>query len=60
MAGKEQSTGLYDLRYALHYDENDPVQICRVWDHCHAVSTLQGIANRTGPNLYVLYWTFGD
>ena len=25
------------------------------WDHCHTLATLQGVVNRTGPNLYITF-----
>lgn len=47
--------GLYDLRYTLNIDTADPQQVNRAWDHCHALSTLQGVVNREHPLLYYLY-----
>lgn len=46
---------VYDLRYALKFDPQNPQQVAAAWDHAHAVATLQGIVNRDAPNLYVLF-----
>ena len=51
---------VFDLRYTLHYDREDRAQISMVWDHCHAASALQGIVNRAGPNLFILYSTYEE
>lgn len=46
---------LYDLRYTLKINTSDSKQVDMSWDHCHAVSTLQGIVNRDAPRLYLKY-----
>ena len=46
---------LYDLRYALDIDTHKPEDVDMAWDHCHTVATLQGIVNRSGPKLYLIY-----
>lgn len=46
---------IYDLTYALEFDANDREQVEAAWDHCHAVSTLQGIVNREEPRLYLRF-----
>ncbi|NLE60831.1 MAG: hypothetical protein GX616_20995, partial [Planctomycetes bacterium] len=46
---------MYDLRYALRFDAQNPQQVAAAWDHVHAVATLQGIVNREEPSLYVLF-----
>jgi hypothetical protein len=51
---------VYDLRYALKYDSGNPQQVAAAWDHVHTVATLQGIVNRDGANLYVLFVGDGD
>ncbi len=47
--------GMYDLRYTITQDLNDPDKLSETWDHCHAVATLQGIVNRDHPRLYLLF-----
>ena len=49
------SIDVYDLTYALRFDANNQEQVEAAWDHCHAVSTLQGIVNREGPRLYIRF-----
>lgn len=34
---------------------NDSVQVLRMWDELHAITTLQGIVNRKKPRLYIRY-----
>ena len=46
---------VFDLRYTLKIDTNDPVQLRMAWDHCHAVAALQGLVNRDAPRLYVRF-----
>lgn len=46
---------VYDLRYALRFNPNNPGEVAAAWDHAHAAATLQGIVNRDGPNLYLLF-----
>ncbi len=55
LAAPAEPIGLYDLTDTLKCDLNDPNQVRRAWDHCHAVATLQGIVNRDAPRLYVRY-----
>ncbi|MGB9625344.1 MAG: hypothetical protein ACPMAQ_10830 [Phycisphaerae bacterium] len=49
--------GVFDLTYALQFDPKNPRQVAAAWDHAHAVATLQGNVNRTGPRLYVRFVT---
>lgn len=53
--GKKQPISFFDLGYTLAFNENDPADIRKTWDHAHAVATLQGIVNRESPRLYVLF-----
>ncbi|MBN2511675.1 MAG: hypothetical protein JXB18_01940 [Sedimentisphaerales bacterium] len=46
---------IYDLRYALKVDASRPGEAANAWDHCHAISSLQGIVNRNQPSLYVMF-----
>jgi len=46
---------VFDLRYTLKIDTNDPVQVQMAWEHCHAVAALQGLVNRDTPRLYVRF-----
>lgn len=50
---------VYDLRYALRFDPGNPQQVAAAWDHAHAAATLQGIVNRNGPELYLLFMESG-
>ncbi len=46
---------VYDLTGALQFDATNPTETARVWDHVHAIATLQGIVNRDSPRLYVRF-----
>lgn len=46
---------IYDLTEALRFDATDSAETARVWDHVHAIATLQGIVNRDAPRLYVRF-----
>lgn len=46
---------LLDMRYTLNADLEDQRQVEGVWDHLHAIATLQGIVNRDNPCLYIKY-----
>lgn len=46
---------MYDLRYALRFNAQNPQEVAAAWDHVHAVATLQGIVNRQEASLYVLF-----
>jgi hypothetical protein len=43
----------YDLTHTLKLDRNDPAQVRRIWDETHFVTSVQGIVNRSYPQLYV-------
>jgi len=49
------SIAVYDLTFLLALNVADPAQAAVVWDHIHAVATLQGVVNRSGPRLYLRY-----
>lgn len=51
----DPSFTVFDLTYTLDFDAGDARQVAMAWDHAHAVATLQGNVNRTGPNLYVRF-----
>ncbi len=55
MQHKPPRVTVYDLTHTLDYDVADPGQAARAWDEAHAVATLQGIVNRSGPRLYLRY-----
>ncbi|MEZ6192026.1 MAG: GxGYxYP family putative glycoside hydrolase [Phycisphaerales bacterium] len=42
-----------DLAHLLESDLNDPAVTRRAWDTLHLVTTVQGIVNRSGANLYI-------
>lgn len=46
---------LLDLRPLKALDLSKPEHAREVWDTMHAVAALQGIVNRNGPRLYLLY-----
>ncbi len=43
----------FDLTCTERLDRSDPIQLRRIWDHTHFVTSVQGIVNRTEPRLYV-------
>jgi hypothetical protein len=43
----------YDLTHLYKLDLKDPDQRRRFWDEAHLVFSLQGLANRKAPNLFV-------
>jgi len=51
---------LYDLSWTLKLDRRDPAALRRIWDTCHLVSALQGLANRKEPLLYLRYLEADD
>lgn len=51
--GRGSALAYLDLTYLSQLDLNDPQAAREVWDKLHLVSTLQGIVNRDGPNLFV-------
>jgi hypothetical protein len=46
---------LFDMQYLNRMDVNQPENAVTVWEHLHAVATLQGIVNRDKPRLYLFY-----
>lgn len=46
---------VFDLSCTLRLNAKDPREVARAWDHAHAVATLQGNVNRTGPHLYIRF-----
>ncbi len=45
----------YDMTSLFDLDLKDPVQRRRFWDETHLVASLQGLANRESPKLYIRY-----
>ena len=45
----------YDLTYINKLSRTDLTQTKRIWDECHFVSSIQGIANQNSPNLYIFF-----
>lgn len=64
MYGKQPATAqtirMFDLGYTLEGDYADPDIVARAWEHVHAFSTLQGVVNRHGPNLYGFFVKNGN
>ncbi|MDQ0108389.1 hypothetical protein J2T02_003522 [Chitinophaga terrae (ex Kim and Jung 2007)] len=52
-AQSKQLIGVLDMSYTVKYDLRDPDSTRIAWDHTHAIATLQGIVNRTHPQLYI-------
>lgn len=50
-----QTLYTYDLTYTFKLNTSDPIQLHRVWDEVHFISSLQGIVNRRGPRLYTFF-----
>lgn len=46
---------LFDLNYLNDLDLTNPQNAKTVWDHVHTLATLQGVVNRSEPNLYLFY-----
>jgi hypothetical protein len=51
---------LFDLRPYTAGDLGDPRRCREIWDTCHLVASLQGLANRNGPRLYLRYLPADD
>jgi hypothetical protein len=51
---------VFDLTSLAAGDLNDPQRCREIWDTCHLVASLQGLANRNGPRLYVRYLPADD
>lgn len=49
---KTPPVALYDLGYTLKADIRQADQLKMVWDHTHALATLQGVVNRYYPRIY--------
>ena len=49
------SITVFDLRAYAVGDLTDPQRCREMWDTCHLVASLQGLANRNGPRLFVRY-----
>ncbi len=45
----------FDMDYLNAVNPGNPENALKIWDHVHAVSTLQGIVNRHAPKLYLFY-----
>jgi len=52
-AQTKNQVGLIDLGYTLKTDVTTPQGLKTAWDDVHTIATLQGIVNRTSPNLYI-------
>ncbi len=45
----------FDLDYLNNLNPNKAEDAVEIWEHIHAVATLQGIVNREKPQLYLFY-----
>ena len=46
---------ILDMRYTLALDMHKQQDVETIWDHMHAIATLQGIVNREAPHLFIQY-----
>jgi hypothetical protein len=46
---------VFDARYLRKLDLNDPGQAAEIWDTMEVLATVQGLANREAPRLYLIY-----
>ena len=51
----EREIVTFDLEYARNVDRADPDSVRRSWDETLLAASLQGLANRKGPRLYLFY-----
>lgn len=51
----DQPIAYYDMTELFALDLNDPAQLREFWDTTHLVVSLQGLANRSAPRLYIRY-----
>ena len=49
---RDEVITVLDMRYTLDLDLTDQPDVELVWDHMHAIATLQGIVNRESPRLF--------
>ncbi|MES2378680.1 MAG: GxGYxYP domain-containing protein [Bacteroidota bacterium] len=45
--------GMLDLGFTLQFDKGNQQSINNAWDYTHTIASLQGIVNRTTPQLYI-------
>ena len=60
--GADQATGgtagricVFDARYLRKLDLQDPKHAAEIWDTMQLLASVQGLANRQAPRLYVVY-----
>ena len=46
---------VFDARYLRKLDVHDPNGAAELWDTMHTVASVQGLANREAPRLYVVF-----
>lgn len=52
-AKKLPPVGMLDLEFTLQAEKGDRQSINNAWDYTHTMASLQGIVNRTTPQLYI-------
>jgi hypothetical protein len=52
-AKKLPPVGMLDLEFTLQVEEGNQQSINNAWDYTHTIASLQGIVNRTTPQLYI-------
>ncbi|MGF7081925.1 GxGYxYP domain-containing protein [Mucilaginibacter sp. UYCu711] len=45
--------GMLDLEFTLQIEKGNQLAINNTWDYTHTIASLQGIVNRTTPQLYI-------
>jgi hypothetical protein len=55
LSAPKKPIGVFDLRYTLRSDVNDARKLKTAWDDVHLIATLQGIVNRSSPQLYIKF-----
>jgi hypothetical protein len=52
-AKKLPPVGMFDLEFTLQVEKGNRQSINNAWDYTHTIASLQGIVNRTTPQLYI-------
>ncbi len=52
-AKKLPPVGMLDMGFTLQFERGNQQSINNAWDYTHTIASLQGIVNRTTPQLYI-------
>ncbi len=55
LKNNDEVIAILDMRYTLRGDMTKQQDIDKVWDHMHAIATLQGVVNRESPHLFIRF-----